>query len=77
MEESVSAVYYPIKIVEIVNSVLSPIYPLSEWGFVFFSGLYLPPEKKKSRPQPGPPIKTGLEPPLGLCIEQVNLFNFG
>ena len=33
-------------------------------GFVFFPGLYVPPTKEPA--QPGPPIKTGLEPPLTL-----------
>ena len=30
----------------------------------FFLGCMCPLTKKKSRPQPGPPIKTGLEQPL-------------
>ena len=37
---SVSAVYYPIKIVEIVNTILS------EWGICPFSELYVPPNTK-------------------------------
>ena len=60
-----STTYYLIKIVEIVNTVLSPIYPLSEWGIClfFFSGLYLPPHKNAG-PDLAPPIKMGLESPL-------------
>ena len=49
--ESVSAVYYPAENVEIVNTVLSPIYPLSEWRiclFFFFLGCMCTSNKKKA-----------------------------
>ena len=36
-KKSDSAVYYPIKNVEIVNIVLGLIYPLSEWGICLLS----------------------------------------
>ena len=52
-KQSVSAVYNPIKIAEIVNTALS------EWGICPFFRVVCAPYKKA-----GPPIKTGLEPPL-------------
>ena len=62
-----------IKVVKIVNTVLSLIYPLSEWGICLFSQVVFAPPQK-SRPQPGPPIKMGLELPLSLTDKDGGCF---
>ena len=51
---SVSAVYYPIKIVEIVNTVLSLMHPGSEWGICLIFQVCLCPSNKK-KPSPSCP----------------------
>ena len=54
-KQNVSAVSYPIKNVEIVNTVLSPIYPVYEWGICLFFPRVVCAPQQKSRSQPVPP----------------------